>query len=76
MTTLAKASKTTPVAKKNESKKPVKKSATVAFTAEQRHRMISEASYYIAERNGFDSVRNTEFWLEAEKQIDNQILEA
>jgi hypothetical protein len=60
-----------PVAAKAAEKKPVAKPAAgkaKALSAEQRYRMVAEAAYYNAERNGFksDPVRD---WIEAENQI-------
>jgi hypothetical protein len=46
-----------------------------AITAEQRHSMISEAAYYLAEKNGFNPNLTEQCWLDAVKQIDSQILE-
>ena len=48
---------------------------TRAITVEQRNAMIAEAAYYIAEKNGFNADLNETYWLEAEKQIDAQILD-
>ncbi|AHE99560.1 DUF2934 domain-containing protein [Thioalkalivibrio paradoxus] len=39
---------------------------------EQRYRMIQDAAYFIAERNGFTG-DNHAHWLEAEKAIDAQL---
>ena len=41
-------------------------------TPEQRYRMIRDAAYYIAERNGFVG-DNHAYWLEAEQAIDAQL---
>lgn len=45
-------------------------------SAEQRHRMISEAAYYIAEHRGFAAGDTIHDWLQAEKQIDSQLSSA
>jgi hypothetical protein len=39
---------------------------------EQRYRMIQDAAYFIAERNGFVG-DNHAYWLEAEQAIDAQL---
>ena len=36
----------------------------------QRHQMISEAAYYVAEHRGFEPGHEVEDWLLAESQID------
>jgi hypothetical protein len=41
-------------------------------TPEQRYRMVQDAAYYIAERNGFVG-DNHAYWLEAEQAIDAQL---
>ncbi len=43
-----------------------------AFAAE-RHRMIEEAAYYIAEKRGFDGEHELEDWLQAEQMINQTI---
>lgn len=45
------------------------------ISAEQRHQMIAEAAYYIAEQDGFQSGDVWAHWLQAEIAID-QMLEA
>jgi len=40
---------------------------------QQRHVMIAEAAYYMAERRGFESGRELEDWLQAESQIETAI---
>ena len=39
---------------------------------EERHRMIAEAAYFIAERQGFDGDCESH-WLEAEREIDRAL---
>lgn len=46
--------------------------AVKPVTAEERHRMIAEAAYYIALRKGFNSDPR-ENWLLAEKEIDAKL---
>ena len=36
---------------------------------EQRHAMIAEAAYYLAERRGFEAGHELEDWLRAESQL-------
>jgi hypothetical protein len=43
---------------------------------ERRNKMIAEAAYYLAEKSGFNPNLSIKFWLEAEKQIDNKILDS
>lgn len=45
-----------------------------AITVEQRNSMIAEAAYYIAEKHGFAPGLSEFCWLEAEKQIDSELL--
>ena len=40
------------------------------ITEEHRHRMISEAAYYLAERREFEQGYQKEDWAEAEAEID------
>jgi DUF2934 family protein len=42
-----------------------------AFDANARHRMISEAAYYRAERRGFAPGGEVQDWCEAESSIDD-----
>ena len=42
-------------------------------SAERRRTMIAEAAYYIAEKRGFETGRDVEDWLLAEKQIDAKL---
>lgn len=37
---------------------------------EERHAMIAEAAYYLAERRGFESGHELDDWLLAESQVD------
>ena len=39
--------------------------------ADERHRLISEAAYFNAEKRGFQNGDETLDWLEAEKDIDS-----
>jgi hypothetical protein len=43
--------------------------AQQSLSEEQRHAMIAEAAYYMAERRGFESGRELEDWLLAERQL-------
>lgn len=55
--------KVTPVAKARTEK-------TSKIDAEQRHKMISEAAYYIAEKRGFEGSSTHDDWFAAETEID------
>ena len=52
--------------------KPAKKAEVPAVTPEQRYRMIQDAAYFIAERNGFVG-DNHGYWLQAEQAIDAEL---
>jgi hypothetical protein len=52
--------------------KPRKKAGARAVTPEQRYRMIQDAAYFIAERNGFVG-DNHAYWLQAEQAIDAEL---
>jgi hypothetical protein len=39
---------------------------------EDKHRLIAEAAYYIAERRGFQGDMVLEDWLQAEKEVNAQ----
>ena len=61
--------------KKSTKKKPsetkAKKNSKTGISAELRYVMIAETAYFIAEKAGFDG-DNVEFWLAAEKEIDEK----
>ncbi|MTI64775.1 DUF2934 domain-containing protein [Methylophaga sp.] len=61
----AQAKKDSPPEKRNEIAPP--------FTSE-RHRLIEEAAYYLAEKRGFEGEHELDDWLEAE-QIINQTVQ-
>lgn len=65
---------TTPVAKAAPKSAVAKKAAPArkassAPSAEERYRMVQEAAYYIAEKNGFAG-GDMSYWIEAEAQIN------
>jgi hypothetical protein len=41
-------------------------------TQEERHRMITEAAYFIAEQRGFQGDLSLDDWLQAEAEVDTQ----
>lgn len=45
-------------------------SARQLITTEQRHQMIAEAAYYLAEKRGFVGMQAECDWLKAEAEID------
>lgn len=57
------AKKTTPASKAISKK-------TSNIDATQRHNMIAEAAYYIAEKNGFEGSSMHDNWLAAEQEIN------
>ncbi len=42
-------------------------------SSEDRNRMIQYAAYHLAEQDGFQPGREQDYWLRAEKQIDDLI---
>lgn len=62
--------------KKTATKKAASKRATTSsiktISPEQRHAMISEAAYYIAEQRGFEGGTDMDDWLAAEFLINSQ----
>ncbi|MCU7876870.1 MAG: DUF2934 domain-containing protein [Candidatus Thiodiazotropha sp. (ex Lucinoma borealis)] len=56
--------------KKREKKAKKLKQKASTITPEQRLDMIATAAYYIAEKHGFDPLRATQDWEDAEQQID------
>jgi len=42
----------------------------VAATAAQRHVMIAEAAYFLAQARGFEPGHELDGWLRAEQQVD------
>ncbi|MEY2695900.1 MAG: hypothetical protein RL333_38 [Pseudomonadota bacterium] len=53
-----------------ESKSNLEPSNPVYMDAEDRHRMISEAAYYIAECRGFSGGCPADDWFKAEAEIN------
>ena len=47
-------------------------SSTSTSQQEERHRLVEETAYYIAERRGFQGDRVLEDWLQAEREVDMQ----
>jgi|GEM_PF-6590604 len=43
------------------------------ISAEQRHQMITETAYRLAEQDGFDAGRDLDHWLEAEALIEARL---
>lgn len=46
-----------------------------AITKEERHYLIAEAAYFIAEQRGFQGDAAMDDWLQAEAAIDARLLE-
>ena len=57
-----------PAAKRAPRKTAAKALAPVAYSSEQRYRMVETAAYFIAERNGFRGDA-AEHWRDAEREI-------
>ena len=51
---------------------PAGDAGTVRSDAEERHRRISDAAYYRAQRRGFEPGREWDDWFEAEREIDGK----
>lgn len=45
----------------------------VPISSEERHRMIAEAAYCLAEQRGFQGGSPEQDWLEAEAQVERMI---
>jgi hypothetical protein len=48
-------------------------SNAIQMTPEERHRVVAEAAYFIAERRGFAGGSPIEDWLQAEADIDRML---
>jgi hypothetical protein len=48
-------------------------SNAIQMTPEERHRVVAEAAYFIAERRGFQGGCSLEDWLQAEADIDRML---
>lgn len=48
-------------------------SNAIQLTPEERHRVVAEAAYFIAERRGFAGGSPIEDWLQAEADIDRML---
>lgn len=59
--------------KKNTQIKTAKVSKTI-ISSEERHQMISEAAYYLAEKRGFQGGSPESDWFQASAEIDNMII--
>ena len=53
---------------------PLEGGAQAAFDPDLRHRMISEAAYYLYTQRSYAEGYNPDDWLQAEAQIDNLIM--
>lgn len=42
-------------------------------TPEERHRLVAEAAYFIAERRGFAAGYELDDWLQAEAEVDRRL---
>lgn len=66
-----------PVTKKTSAKareeRPVTLKPVTEVTPEERHRMIEEAAFYIAEKRGFAPGDDAADWAAAEAEIDEQL---
>lgn len=51
-----------------------KKSSTAVITSEERHLLIAEAAYYLAEKRGFQGGSPEQDWFEAANQVDNMFI--
>lgn len=71
--TKLKTGKATKVVAKKVTASPTMRKARM-ISVEQRFVMIEEAAYFIAEKNGFNPERTVQYWLMAEKEIDDKIL--
>lgn len=54
-------------------KKSVDAPALMPVSTEERHRMITEAAYFLAERRGFAGGSAEDDWLQAERDIDRAL---
>jgi hypothetical protein len=69
----AKASKQT-AAVKSSARKLAQRNQEKQVTAEERHNMIAEAAYRIAEQRDFQGDRALDDWLQAEAEVDARSL--
>jgi hypothetical protein len=53
---------------------PFAEGAQDQLDADLRHRMISEAAYYLYTQRGYEDGHDVEDWLEAEAEIDHVLL--
>ena len=58
--------------KKNQETQQTGTQTEAAINFDDRHDMIAEAAYFIAERRGFDGECEAH-WLEAEREIDRAL---
>lgn len=61
-----------PRAKRSESAASAVSNA-IQLTPEERHRVVAEAAYFIAERRGFAGGSSIGDWLQAEADIDRML---
>jgi len=69
----APAKTTTKAATKTTATSRKKKQPSI-ITSEERHQMIAEAAYLIAEKRGFQGGTPEQDWLEAAAKIDSRIM--
>jgi len=53
---------------------PPEGGAEAVFDPDLRHRMISEAAYYLYSQRGYANGYDVDDWLQAEAQVDDLIL--
>lgn len=53
--------------------KPPRKADRSGISAQERHHLISQTAYYIAERRGFTPGDELEDWLKAEAEVDRML---
>ena len=69
--------KPTAAAKKTAAKEPqVNPSSSPIASSEERHRLIAQAAYYLAEKRGFQGGNPEQDWLEAAAQVDTLFMDS
>jgi len=64
----------TPTTKTTRARSKVRPPTTMITSSEERHRLIAEAAYYLAEKRGFQGGNPEHDWLQAANQIDSMIM--
>lgn len=62
-----------PASRAARTKRATPGASPASVSPEERHRLIAEAAYFIAERRGFTAGSEVDDWLRAEAEIESRL---